>query len=296
MEPTFKMCQGNVVTISDTLTSDCTPIDLTGATVVFLFQYPGGNASKPATIVTPTAGQVSYTFASADTTAAAGDYSGQWQVTDASGNVRNIPTRPFTFVVEPGLPITAPSQYTTLSEFFPDIRAITGDFKKRVYQDGDIQSAMRAVIRLGKVKDERRFVPAQNQRCIANPSDGSNEEWPPGQILPPTRWTLTPDLRGIAPAILPTDIQAYSLLVYHTAHMLVQPNIEAYKYRTRALSESFGARTDFLFNLENALFDLENGQGVWHDIMALKNWLFAINGIWVWNFMQAERNVELSYH
>ncbi|MGA3267329.1 MAG: hypothetical protein ABSE16_10950 [Verrucomicrobiota bacterium] len=58
-------------------------------------------------------------------------------------------------------------------------------------------------------------------------------------------------------------VMLYSLLVYHSAHTLILPNVESFSYRTRELSERFGERKDFLFNLQNVLHDLEGGEGVW---------------------------------
>jgi hypothetical protein len=56
--------------------------------------------------------------------------------------------------------------------------------------------------------------------------------------------------------------------------------MEAYPYRTRALRTRFGERKEFLFALQNVLYELEDGQGTLVNVNALQNWLFAVNGIW----------------
>ena len=274
----FKIVQGNLPLLTVTLlTAAGTPVDLTGCTVALAFQLaPAGlNFGGAAAVNTPaTAGVVAYQF-TGDQTMVPGNYQGQWRVTKAPGPglapvVSVYPLAGyFYFEMVPALPVAAPA-FDKLADFFDDIRALTGDFHRRIYQDNDIASVMRVQLRMGRVHG------------------------PVYEGVPTGVWGVTPDILGIRPAIGPTDILAYSLLVYHTAHQLVLPNTEAYSYRTRALSERFGERKDFLFALQNTLYEMEHGAQAYASVSGLRNWLFAINGIWVWSWLQAETNIELS--
>ena len=262
---TFKIAAGNLPTLTDTLTDDSGPVDLTGATVVFAFQGPGVSYSQPATITGATAGTVQYTFL-AGQTAVTGLYEGQWQVTEAGGNVRAFPSCPFEFEITPMLPVPPVTQCSKLSDLFDDVRALTGDFDRQLYEDSAIANVMRMKLRLGVVRQDCR------------------------------RWTVGPDGQTISPAILDTDTHAYGVLIYHTALTLVAPNIAAYSYRTRAASERFGEARDFLAEMKNALYELENGDGVWATVTGLRSTLFAVNGIWAWSYLQAQNNIDLSFH
>ena len=269
MTPAFQITQGNLPLVTVTLLDAAgAPVDLTGCTVELVLQLAPASTSflGAASVVLPaTAGKVTYQFSGAQT-AVPGRYQGQWRVT-AAGRMTVYPECGyFYFEVVPALPVIAPAG-DRLADFFDDIRALTGDFQRRIYQDNDIASVMRTQLRMGRVRQEDR-----------------------GTVP----WHVTPDNLGISPAIGAADVLAYSLLVYHTAHQLVLPNMEAYSYRTRALSERFGERKDFLFVLQNTLYELENGAQIYASVSGLRNWLFAINGIWVWSWLQAETNIELS--
>ena len=240
-----------------------TPVDLTGASVVFLFFGPGGNQSGAATVLNAAAGQVSYQF-TAGQTDATGSYQGQWQVTNGL-SVVNYPSMPFPFEIVPGLPVPTSSGFTKLSDLYDDVRALAGDFKRQLYEDATLRRVMQTVIRLGRVK-----------------ADGQ-------------RWSLAADGQTLVPAIGVNDLQAYSLLVYNAAHTLVLPNMAAYNYRTRALTERFGEQKDFLFTLQNVLYDLEEGEQAYANISGLRSWLFAVNGIWMWSYLEAERNIDVSF-
>ena len=265
----FKISQGDLPTITDTLTDETgLAVDLSSATLVqFIFQALGSAATiKTATVTDASNGKVSYQFVAGET-AVLGLYSAQWKVTDNAGGLRSFPTCPFSYEVESALPQTLPDgNFTKLSDLYDDVRALTGDFKKRLYQDSAIASVMRTQLRLGRVKD------------------GCN------------RWTVLPDGQTISPSILNTDIQPYSLLVYHTALTLVTPNLAGYSYRTRALSERFGEQKDFLAEMKNVIYELEDGEQAYATISGLRASLFAVNGIFVWSYLQMENNVNLSYH
>lgn len=278
------MTAGDQPTIRDTLTvpgtdavtdltpgavPDLDPVDLTGAAVALLFEGAGTAYSPAATILVPAEGTVQYTF-TAPQTALPGVYRAQWRITAAGGAVTTA--RPFEFEIRAAVAVPDVTQFTRLSDLYDDIRALTGDFQKQVYEDSAIASVMRTQLRLGRVKTEGECHRGR------------------------TRWTVGPDGMTLVPAILGTDIRAYSLLVYYSALTLVTPNLAAYSYRTRAMSERWGEQKDFLAELKNALYDIEDGEQSWANVTGLRSWLFAVNGIWVWSYNQAEANIDLSFH
>ena len=92
----FSIKSGDVLPIlSDTLTySNGTAVNLTGASVKFVTRAitaMGPTTNATATIVTPAAGTVSYTFTAADT-AVAGHYQATWIVTFSGGQIQQFPT------------------------------------------------------------------------------------------------------------------------------------------------------------------------------------------------------------
>jgi len=273
VKPAFKIVQGNLPLLTATLTDAAgAPVVLTGCTVAFAFQLApqGTGITAAATVTDALNGKVSYQFA-AGQTAAPGFYRGQWRVANGPALTLYPACGYFDFEIIGALPLAAAS-FDKLADFYDDIRAVAGDLgRRKIYEDGAIAGMMRHQLRMKRVRQERR-------------AGGC------------TVWTLTPDIMGLAPAITNDDTLAYALLVYHTAHQLVLPNLEAYSYRTRALAERFGERKDFLFVLQNTLYDLENGEGAYANVSGLRNWLFAVNGIWVWSWLQAEQNIELSFH
>jgi len=281
----FRLAAGDMPLVTDTIgtfssgngwqsSPQFTPTDLTGATVKFTAQGPGVVLSDVAVIIDAPNGKVSYRF-NATETAVDGDYLGEWQVTDSQGNVVTYPPKPFEFQIIPALGAVPEVAFAKLSDLFDDIRAVTGDFKKRIYSDQAIAQVMRVQLRLGRVRQRD-----------AGPNCCGTE----------ARYTVGPDNVTINPPIATTDIMAYSLLVYNSAKALVLPDSAAYSYRTRAMSERFGERKDFLFDLETTVYELENGRGIWMDTTGLRSWLFTINGIWIWSYLQIDQSVDLSYH
>ena len=79
--------------ITDTLSLDGQPLDLTGATVVIVWAATGAEVErKNASIENdPTLGQVSYTI-TADDVAAAGAVRIEWEITFADQSVLTVPT------------------------------------------------------------------------------------------------------------------------------------------------------------------------------------------------------------
>jgi hypothetical protein len=269
----FKIVQGQLPTLKATLVDTAgQPLDLTDCTVDFSFVLAGGGVmySGAGTIdADPTTGKVTYVFTSGQT-ATVGNYTGQWLVTDAGDVTVSYPFGgcgvPFQII--PNAPVPAPTEFTLLSDLYDDVRALTGDFHRRLYTDGAIASVMRVQLRMGRIRTD----------------------------CPEKVWTLGADNISISPAIENTDVQAYALLAYHTAHQLVLPNVPGYRYRTRAMSEQFGEQKDFLFNLQNVLYELEDGGQTHANVTGLRNWLFLVNGIWVWSLTELENTVEVSFH
>jgi len=72
--------------------------------------------------------------------------------------------------------------------------------------------------------------------------------------------------------------------------------MEAYPYRTRALRTRFGERKEFLFALQNVLYELEDGQGTLVNVNALQEPAVRYQRDLGLNFNQAELNAELSVH
>ena len=271
----FKIAQGTTPTITQTIiTSNGQPVNLTGYSVNFVCQIEGGgvNFSGGATIVNASLGQVSYTFLSGQT-ATAGPYEAQWQVVDPSGNTTLYPVGSyFCFDILSALPTTPPTGFSTLAQLFDDVRAVTGDFDRQLYTNQQIASVMRVQLRLGRIIEPCRR----------------------GQ--PQVRFALGPDNQSIVPAITDTYMHAYALLIYKTAHQLILPNIAGYNYRTRAMSERFGEQKDFIFTMQNLIYELENGEQTWANVSGLRSWLFMVNGIWIWTFTELDAAFETSFH
>ena len=114
----FNIKQGDVLPVlSDTLTySNGTAVNLTSASVKFVMRAItaiGPTVNTTATIVSATAGTVSYTFTATDTQTA-GHYQGTWIVTFSGGQVQQFPTDGYLdIVVEEN--ITTPGGQTLVS-------------------------------------------------------------------------------------------------------------------------------------------------------------------------------------
>lgn len=77
-----------------------TPVDLTSTSVKFIMTLAGGSTPKvnaAATIVSPTAGTVSYSWGATDTDTA-GLYIAEWQVTFAGGIKQTFPPDDYLYV------------------------------------------------------------------------------------------------------------------------------------------------------------------------------------------------------
>jgi hypothetical protein len=235
-------------------------VNLTGCTVAFAWQqlntplalpgatFTGVSATTAATIVNAVLGQVSYQLVTGQT-ANLGDYVGQWQVTNTnSGLVTAYPK--IQFRVIQAVPQATPSNIILVRQMFEPVRCILGDFNAqfRKYQDDSIAAVVRTCLMKGVL---------------------------------PQQW-VTPDGTGISPGItLPSDM---ALLMYHSAKMFVMPNVAGYSYGTRAIKERFERQDHFIFDLENAIHDLENG-GMFSAFQSFYAWVNALTGIDIWSLM-----------
>jgi hypothetical protein len=238
--------QNDTPTIYDVLSDDNGPVNLAGYTVTFECQLVGGASfSRAATVTDAAAGKLQCLLLAADT-ATVGSYQAQWKAVNG-GTVRTFPSEDYIrFNVVERVPITTPANVTLLSECHDAVRAILGDLHPihRRYQAEAIDNVLRTVLRLGRV---------------------------PG-------YGLTPNKLGITPTL--TEARSFGLLVYHSAKMFLLPNVAASSYRLRAIGESFGEQKHFLFDLDNQLFDLTNGDGgVFVTFQSFYGWINAITGL-----------------
>jgi hypothetical protein len=248
----FKIGEGNLPTISAILTDGAgNVVDLTGATGVSVsVQGSAVQFTGAAAIINASAGSVSYTFASGQTSVP-GRYEMQWVATINGAPVTYPVGQPIVFVIEEALPVLSTNAVSYIVETYPAVRAILGDLDPQFqrYQDAAIANVVRTMVRVGKL--------------------GST-------------YALTPDNRGITPAIaVPTD---YAILIYSSAKTILMPNAAAYSYRQRAMGESFGAQRDFVFDLECALHDAQNGE-VFHTMQSFYGWVNALTGLNIWSLL-----------
>lgn len=238
--------QNDTPTIYDVLSDDNGAVNLTGYTVTFEFQLVGGASfSRAATVTDAAAGKIQCTLSATDT-ATVGPYQAQWKAVNGSV-VRTFPSEDYIrFNIVERIPIVPPANVTLLTECHEAVRAILGDLHPRHkrYQPDSIDGVLRTVLRLGRV---------------------------PG-------YTLTPNRLGISPAL--TEARPFGLLVYHAAKMFLLPNVGASSYRLRAIGETFGRQDHFLFDLDNALFDLTNGDGgVFVTFQTFYGWINSLTGV-----------------
>lgn len=241
----FSMMQGDTlpVLLATLSAADGTPYNLTGATVKFIYRRTGAAdfTSRDANIIDALTGQVSYAWVP-DDTAIAGDYRGQFEVTNG-GSIVTFPNDAYVeWLVRPQIDVTPVG--TPLSELLMPVRAIVGDFDPNFRQFSD--DAIKAVIRL--------------QVMI-------------GQL---SGYSLSADQNNILPALAaPRD---WGSILYRTGFTLVAPNTAGYSFRTRALSEKFGDRRVFLQELRQALYEMEN-PGMLSSFSDFSTWLTGITGL-----------------
>jgi hypothetical protein len=245
----FRITQGNTPVINDTLTDAAgQAVNLAGATVQFCFTGNGVSAQLDAEVVNSGTGAVRCALSALET-AVPGVYRAQWVVTQGE-SVLSYPTDPLEFEIVAAVGVVPPANVSQLTEFCDPVRAILGDYKRVRYEDGAILSVLRTMLRMGRV---------------------------PG-------YALTPDTRSVQPAIGNADVRAFALLVYHASKTLFMPDMAEYSYKTRAMSERFGEQRHFLFELQNALYELEFPE-MFTSFQSYYSWVNSISGIDVWALM-----------
>lgn len=219
--PDFVIKQGDSLPVlSDTLTySTGGAVNLTGASVNFVMRAQTSNTTTTnvaATVVSPTAGTVQYTFTAIDT-ATTGEYMANWVVTFAGGQVMTFPTDGYLEVTvednltTPGgtrlislgevkdylnIPATDKTRDARLLRFIdelgPVIEFITGPIRQRLIQnesyDGQgsfISLRRRPVISVNSVTEYRGPIPYPLTQ-IPTPDLGTIYSYmfePPGRIV-----------------------------------------------------------------------------------------------------------------
>ena len=236
--------------------------DVTGLTVGFVFvpvnpttaddqgyeiDLTGGTDQlRVATVVDAPGGLVEYVLTGADT-ALAGQYRAQFQFTTAAGMLQLFPaTGWIDFLVED---YAAPASFQALTDFCEPIRAIMGDFTSPYqFEDAALASVVRSAVRMGRA---------------------------PG-------YGITGDGQSITPPV----IKAYDLAIisYWCARMLLGPQMKSSSWRTRAMSTRDGSQLDFMLELENLIYNMENPTMV-SSFQSYYAWVNSLAGINVWGLM-----------
>ena len=236
-------------------------VDLTGQAVRFVFEPVtptsadaegyvlqlggGGSQERVATILDAAQGHAAYTLTNADT-ATAGTFRGAF-IFNAGGIEQVFPPRGFSYwcVQE----FAAPSEFTAIADFCEPVRAIMGDFRTPYeFEDGAIASVVRTVVRTGKAP----------------------------------RYTVSADGLNVLPAI--TLSGPFSQVVYWSARTLLRPIAHSQAWGSRALKVRRESRRDFLRELENEIYYLENGSGI-TTFQSWYSWVNSLAGINVWGLM-----------
>jgi hypothetical protein len=95
-------------------------------------------------------------------------------------------------------------------------------------------------------------------------------------------YTLTADNLSITPGL--DNPNTWMLMVYKAASVFAYAGGDAYSYRTRAMSESFGASNHLLMSLETALHELQNGT-MFSSWQSLSGWAAGLTGLEFWSHM-----------
>jgi len=262
MKPDFQLTAGNRPMITAALTDDLgNPVDLTGATVQFVFQSGPLVFTQTAAITNPPGvdGNVNYQMQAGDTSKP-GRYQAQWVAT-VGGVPQTFPTgslnndddngRYIVFGIVPALPLTVgPANIVLIAQMFEPVRVCLGDFNQqfRKYENDAILSVVRTCLMTGQV---------------------------PGQ-------TVGPDLVSIVPGIInPSDL---ALLMYKSAKTFLTPRVAEWRLDTRAMSQRVGRQDHFFFELTNAIYDLENG-AMFSSFQSFYAWVNSLTGIDIWSVL-----------
>lgn len=145
---------------------------------------------------------------------------------------------------------------TPISEFYEPVRAFLGDFNTTVrrYQDTSILAVVKALVRGGRLN--------------AN-ADGIT-------------YTLTVDNLSITPLL--DNPNTWMLMVYKACAVFAYAGGDAYSYKTRAISESFGESRQLIHSLESGLHELENGT-MFASWQSLSGWAAGLTGLDFWSHM-----------
>ena len=262
MKPDFQLTAGNRPMITAALTDDLgNPVDLTGATVQFVFQSGPLVFTQAAAITNPPGvdGNVNYQMQAGDTSKP-GRYQAQWVAT-VGGVPLTFPTgslnndddngRYIVFDIVPALPlVVGPANIVLIAQMFEPVRVCLGDFNQqfRKYENDAITSVVRTCLMTGKV---------------------------PGQ-------SLGSDLVSIVPGIInPNDL---ALLMYHAAKMFIAPKVAEWRIDTRAMSQREGRKDHFFFELTNAIYEIENGE-MFSCFQSFYAWVNSLTGIDIWSVL-----------
>jgi hypothetical protein len=237
-------------------------MDLTGLTVTFNFEpvNPVSEDSsgfvvalsgeqvrmRPAEIVDAPSGQAAYVLTSADTLVP-GQYRAQFQVFGGPATIYFPASGWIPFVVEEFVTL---SSYSALSDFYEPVRAIMGDFRHPfMFEDSSLASVVRTMVRAGKL----------------------------GPM-----YTISSDASSIVPSV--TRVGDFAALTYWSARTLLGPKLRGESWASRGLKVRRNDQRDFLFELENILYDIQHG----HQITSFQSyyaWVNSLAGINVWGLL-----------
>jgi len=240
----FTLVAGDLLPIvTATLKLNGTPVDLTDATVQFVWiadddteNIRTAAVSYPVDQVDLTKrGKVQYGWVTGDTDDP-GEYRIQWRVVFPVDLPMTFPNDESLITFEI-FPVLAPAS-TPLSTFHKPLRAILGDYDPDIHTyDGDqLNNAMGVVLNLGRVTGD--------------------------PLVAVEGYFLSSDELRVRPALKPsTDVKAYAQLLYHTSKMFVV-NLTSESFRTRAFSRTVGDSYHLIHDILGQVYYLENGEGM----------------------------------
>jgi len=208
--------------------------------------------TRQAVIVDAPSGEAAYVLTGADTMTP-GRYRAQFQVTSGSGTIYFPAQGWLWFTVEEFL---APTTYSALVDFYEPVRAIMGDFRRPFkFEDAALAGVLRTMVRTGKIGP---------------------------------RYMISPDALSVLPAV--TRVKDFAGLTYWSARTLLGPQLRGESWATRGLKVRRNDQRDFLFELENILYDIENPCQL-VSFQSYYSWVNSLAGINVWGLM-TEMKVE----
>ncbi|HEY1171044.1 MAG TPA: hypothetical protein VGH19_06695 [Verrucomicrobiae bacterium] len=180
-----------------------------------------------------------------------GEYQGEWKVKFNDDRVMTFRNGPegdqfIRFAVLRGVAVEA--NVTPIDSLYDMIRHLAGDlFPPFMYKDIALRTAVQTMISINKLKG----------------------------------YSLTADRTAITPKIENGD--HLGRLLYHTVKSFVDPEFDAYSYRMRSMSESFGGRRTFIRELKEILHKMENGSMFGGSKQNLGTWLVTVCGMDVYS-------------